>query len=263
MSSDDDSDGEQRAMRLLMPCEDSDDDNEAFDAAWAAATAGSGGDGMHEAMVGGVMLRIRTQARLGIGFQLWPAAQAAVSYAALEPALWRGRRVLELGSGVGLTGLALAALGAHVTLSDLPEVADGVLGDNVAANADAVARVGGTAGVVALCWGDERHTDRLRTPGQLPYDVLLLADCVYRRELFSPLVCTLRALASPHTLLVIAHLKRWKSESAFWRLLERHFTPREEAFVQASPVAGQRRPVRVFTCRLRNAADSGATCSQP
>jgi hypothetical protein len=38
-----------------------------------------------------------------------------------EPIRLRGARVLELGCGTGVVGLAAAALGAHVTLTDLPE----------------------------------------------------------------------------------------------------------------------------------------------
>ncbi|GLC73771.1 hypothetical protein PLESTF_001417200 [Pleodorina starrii] len=49
--------------------------------------------------------------------------------------LLAGRRVLDLGSGTGLAGLAAAACGAHVLLTDLSSVCEGALRANVQRNA--------------------------------------------------------------------------------------------------------------------------------
>jgi len=252
--SDGDSDAEQRAMRRLMPCSDSDDcttsgddDDGAYDTHASVAQEAS----LLEVTVRpGVTLRVSHHAAKGIGHQLWPAAHVAAQYALLQSAdLWRGARVLELGAGCGLTGLLVACLGAHVTLSDLPDVVDGPLAQNVAANEQLVAHCGGgSIRAAPLAWGDARHIADLGDN----WDVLLCCDVVYRKHLFQPLVNTLRALAKPDkTLVVIAHLKRWSFEGDFWKSLARHFTPRQEVHVQAQPEAGQRRPVRVFTCRLK------------
>jgi hypothetical protein len=128
----------------------------------------------------------------------------------------------------------------------------------VAANAAAVAAGGGSARAAALRWGDASHAAALA--GE--WGVLLAADVVYRRELFAPLAATLRALAGPRTVLVLAHLKRWGSERLFWRELLRDWTPREEVLTQPASAPGQTRPVRVFTCRLREAAPAAAAATE-
>ncbi len=55
--------------------------------------------------------------RIPFWAMLWPSAPALARHLA-DGALGAGRRVLELGCGVGLSGIAAAALGARVTQTD-------------------------------------------------------------------------------------------------------------------------------------------------
>ena len=64
---------------------------------------------------------------------------------------WRGLRVLELGSGVGLVALALACRGANVVATERA-IALPLLEKNVEANAALVERRGGTLSCAALDW---------------------------------------------------------------------------------------------------------------
>ena len=51
---------------------------------------------------------------------LWPAGRALATRLSAEPEIVRGRRVLELGTGLGIAGIAAADAGArHVFLSDI------------------------------------------------------------------------------------------------------------------------------------------------
>ncbi|KAJ1485615.1 putative methyltransferase-domain-containing protein [Baffinella frigidus] len=90
-----------------------------------------------------------------------------------------GKRVLEVGSGTGVLGIGAAALGAHVTLSDLPSVVPH-LEANVARNRPLLSRppwggegVPGTAEVRAHVWG-ERVQDL-----NPPFDLVLGSDLLY------------------------------------------------------------------------------------
>jgi protein N-lysine methyltransferase METTL21C len=76
-------------------------------------------------------IAIRELRSRGLSFQLWPAASTLVSLLDLNPSVLLSHlqlkqtplKILELGSGTGLVGIAAAALlGAHVTLTDLPNV---------------------------------------------------------------------------------------------------------------------------------------------
>lgn len=64
-------------------------------------------------------LTFHTAAAAGLAHKVWPSALHLASVAAHSPSAWRGTTVVELGCGPGAAGLALAALGAHVLLTDL------------------------------------------------------------------------------------------------------------------------------------------------
>uniref|UniRef100_A0A8R1HZJ7 Uncharacterized protein n=1 Tax=Caenorhabditis japonica TaxID=281687 RepID=A0A8R1HZJ7_CAEJA len=88
--------------------------------------------------------------------------------------------VLELGSGTGVCGIALAALGAEVILTDLPDRLS-LLDKNVEANRDLV---GNRAKTEVLDW----------TNGKIPdgIDIVLAVDCVYYNSTISPLINLLK-----------------------------------------------------------------------
>lgn len=85
---------------------------------------------------------------------------------------WKDVRVLELGCGVGLTGLVAATLGAKVTLlTDLQVVVDKVAKRNVECNTLAgpskrcgyrTTRTGGRVVAMPLCWGDEHDEEETK-----------------------------------------------------------------------------------------------------
>lgn len=87
-------------------------------------------------------------------------------------ASWRERRILELGCGVGLTGLVAGAVGARaVLLTDLKVVVEGITQRNVQQNSHLGGNGGARISAMPLCWGnadDEaaaaQELDRLAPP---------------------------------------------------------------------------------------------------
>lgn len=57
------------------------------------------------------------------GLMLWESAIALAQHLTENPALAAGKSVLELGAGLGLTGVVATSLGAHVTQTDHDEAA--------------------------------------------------------------------------------------------------------------------------------------------
>lgn len=69
------------------------------------------------------------------GQVVWPAADALSHYIACYPGLFAGRRVLEVGSGVGICGLLAGHCGpAELVVTDHNDVVMDVLEQNVALN---------------------------------------------------------------------------------------------------------------------------------
>ena len=105
-----------------------------------------------------------------------------------------GKRVLELGSGLGLPGMACAAWtnASYVSLTDGdPELVD-ALRSNIALNAEAGAfnskcQVRGAF----IDWMEKHAADEEK------FDVILCADCVYDVDLHVPLLLTLRRFLRP------------------------------------------------------------------
>lgn len=185
-------------------------------------------------------LVIRQLPSQGLSFQLWPAAITLINLLDnhlrhpsipssplydLFKSLDNGRplRILELGSGTGLVGIAAAALlGANVTATDLPHVLPN-LHFNVEANSKILQVNGGEVKVEALSWGAAEHMEAVGKE----YDLILGTDVVYHDHLYAPLIETLKFFllgnGENRVVFVMAHLKRWKKESGFFKKAKKFF----------------------------------------
>jgi predicted nicotinamide N-methyase len=107
--------------------------------------------------------------------ELWPSGNALARHVVGVPLA--GRRVLELGCGLGLPSLAAALAGADVLATDwAPEALDH-LERNAAAN-------GLRVRTALLDWRDG-------APAEPPFDLVIAADVLYEARNAEPLLATL------------------------------------------------------------------------
>lgn len=142
--------------------------------------------------------------------KLWEASLVLADFLASQPAA-PPRRVLEMGAGLGVPGLAAAAAGHQVTLSDYePHILDF---QRVSAAASGVGeRV------------EHRMLDWLKPPPDLPaFDLIVGAEILFRDELFAPLLAIFKKYLAPGGLIYLAHDVRRKSLPRFLQQAEAEF----------------------------------------
>ncbi|KAF9532255.1 hypothetical protein CPB83DRAFT_847524 [Crepidotus variabilis] len=155
------------------------------------------------------------------GTALWLGGQCLAMYLAqhhgkLFKSESRTPRAIELGSGIGLTALALASLGWDVVATDTPHVVTSVLKRNISTNLSTLPSGSGTVQVRELDWlvpheqwtwdnpsiiASSATLSELTTssPDLLrpPFDLIFTADTVYATELIEPMLRTLSTLSCP------------------------------------------------------------------
>ncbi|BEI80123.1 hypothetical protein CcaverHIS002_0106520 [Cutaneotrichosporon cavernicola] len=171
------------------------------------------------AVLGTNGVRLKVDAGPGCGGIAWPSGEVLTAYLAHRqasaPEHLRGKKVLELGSGTGLVGIAAALLeqSAEVWVTDQAVLLDLML-VNAALNVK-----GGNLHVAELNWGEEIKT----VPTDV--DVILAADCVYFEPAFPLLVKTLCDLApfGKEIEILFCWKKRRKADKRFFMMLKKHF----------------------------------------
>ncbi|KAH0691413.1 hypothetical protein KY285_015907 [Solanum tuberosum] len=119
----------------------------------------------------------------------WPSEDVLAHYCLSHASIFRGKRVIELGSGYGLAGLivAMTTEAREVFISDgNPQVVD-YIQRNVNANSGSF---GGTeVKPLMLHWGQEKDTDIANT-----VDVIIASDCTFFKEFHGALIRTIKSL---------------------------------------------------------------------
>lgn len=153
--------------------------------------------------------------------RLWESSLALAEAMAARPALWPGRRVLELGCGLGLPAMVAARLGARVTATDFHPDNEAFFLRNAHDNGLADIRY--------------ERLDWRRPHLEGDFDIVLGSDLIYEREMVQPFVRCARRYCAPGGLLFFADPGRRNLQDACDALeaagFVGDFEPRGEIYV--------------------------------
>lgn len=140
--------------------------------------------------------------------RLWDAAMLLAYVLGSQPAP-EGKRLLELGAGLGAPGLAAAAAGYDVTISDYEDIIMDF--QKVSAAASGLEDV------------KFAHLDWLNPPEMEPFDVLAGAEILFRDEFFQPLLNVFKKYLKQDGMIYLAHDKKRQSLPKFLTLAQDDF----------------------------------------
>ncbi|KAI8088839.1 putative methyltransferase-domain-containing protein [Halteromyces radiatus] len=168
--------------------------------------------------VGNVQVALWQDVSGGCGGRTWEAAYVMIKYMLWkerqgETSFLSGKKILDLGSGTGLVGLAMAKACpslAHMELTDqIPMMS--LLHDNILLN-----QLQDKVSASVLNWGE---------PTDHTVDIVFASDCVYLEVAFQPLVDTLVMLTenNNNVQIYMSYRKRRKADKRFFGLARKQF----------------------------------------
>jgi predicted nicotinamide N-methyase len=166
--------------------------------------------------------------------KLWEAA-FVLAHELVRLDLTPATRILEIGAGMGVTGLCLAARGYPVTLTDFDDDALELLLINAQRN-----RLD-TAAVEKLDWRNPTLEER--------FEVICGSEVIYRHDFFNPMIALFDRLLAPAGRVVLAHSFTHTSCREFFDCLPPRYTVATNVKVLRSEA--QRHRILIATIRPR------------
>jgi len=161
---------------------------------------------------------------LGLGAILWDSTFLLGAYLLKRYVSLRGKRVIELGCGLGLASVCALRLGAAVTATDSDKELLVVTEKNLQGVKPIVSdekneECHNGPVCASYCWGDDLAKSGLKAP----YDIVMGSDVVYSEDAMPSLTTSLLDLTGPDSLglLVVKLRDDWQTD--FIQSLDKHF----------------------------------------
>jgi predicted nicotinamide N-methyase len=152
--------------------------------------------------------------RLPYWAEIWPASLGLAKFILKKNIFFKNEEVLEIGCGLGISGMSAAILGGNVLLTDYQEDALRFSELNWMVNLNIV------PATALMDW---------RFPNiQKQFDVILASDVVYEKRLFSPVCNTFEQLLKPAGRIYLSEPDRPISHNFFELLIEKKFSYKKE-----------------------------------
>ncbi len=136
--------------------------------------------------------------------ELWPSSLILAKYLEQHPTLVKGKRVIELGCGLGLSGIVAGMLDAKVVMTDYQQDALDFAEKNWKRN------VVFSCETILLDWRYPKSIEQA--------DVLLASDVAYESKFFRPLIKTFKKLLKPGGKIILTEPNR-KFAKEFFKCL--------------------------------------------
>ncbi|KAI9283214.1 putative methyltransferase-domain-containing protein [Sporodiniella umbellata] len=156
----------------------------------------------------------------GCGGMIWKAADVLIEYfiwkKGLVQNLMKDKTAVDIGSGTGLVGLAIAKVFPEVKkilLTDQISMME-LMQQNIGLN-----KLDHLVSANLLNWGEKIPEES----ELLTADVILASECVYLEVCFIPLIETFLALSKKDTIIYLAYRKRRKADKRFFQLARKKF----------------------------------------
>lgn len=175
--------------------------------------------------------------RLPYWAELWPSALALSEYIVQEGPLFSGKKILELGCGLGLTTLALASRKpASLLATDYEDQALGQTRKNFILNNFAVPELD------LLDWREPKIENK--------FDLIVASDIAYEQRFFEPLIQLFKKYLKKDGRIIIAEPNRVIARSFFGKLVMSDFAYSvEERFVEQ---LGKKIKVSIYSIGYKN-----------